>query len=455
MFSLFNIRLFRTVQLDNNDGESNNNNNNNKNDSTSNSEVGPMFQRIIELKEGISTLGRGEWLGILDKKCSRTQAAIGVNTHDGEATLTWIGANQMYLLPKSSTATDNDNSNSKNNNNNNNNNNTNNNNSNENEIYPSKMDKGRTYKLSNGDQFWLIPNQYWFEVDIQQPKETTASTKEVKSNSDTQTTKASDNSESKNDEKPTTKRKISFIDEKDNNNNTTKNPNDSNSNRFPLKRNMSTPLVKSTSNTSNNNNINSNNNNNNNSNNNSNTPAEQNKKMKRSNSTSLLDGPKDKRESLLTEPTQQMEDDSWQNRAANDNNNNNDNNNSSKYQERYIACMVLGGVGNYHIYQLKFLHIYHLFISSLLYTNNISNHNLIFFLELSGDAIGYNNGDWEFEYDGECIHQQLEKLGGLPRIDISRMIVSDDTVILLPESFLSLFLFVMFLFPISTLYLLP
>jgi len=63
-------------------------------------------------------------------------------------------------------------------------------------------------------------------------------------------------------------------------------------------------------------------------------------------------------------------------------------------EERYIASMVLAGVG---------------------------------------DAMGYKNGDWEFCFDGEKIHSQLKDLGGIKKLDIAKpgWIVSDDTVLLL------------------------
>ena len=50
-------------------------------------------------------------------------------------------------------------------------------------------------------------------------------------------------------------------------------------------------------------------------------------------------------------------------------------------------------------------------------------------LSAVGDALGYKNGEWEFCYSGEAIHQQLQTLGGLERIDVKGWIVSDDTVL--------------------------
>ena len=50
-------------------------------------------------------------------------------------------------------------------------------------------------------------------------------------------------------------------------------------------------------------------------------------------------------------------------------------------------------------------------------------------LSAVGDALGYKNGEWEFCHSGEAIHQQLQTLGGLQKIDIKGWIVSDDTVL--------------------------
>ncbi|XP_074648041.1 ADP-ribosylhydrolase ARH1-like [Tubulanus polymorphus] len=60
-------------------------------------------------------------------------------------------------------------------------------------------------------------------------------------------------------------------------------------------------------------------------------------------------------------------------------------------EERYIAAMVLSGVG---------------------------------------DALGYKNGSWEFNHSGKSIHEELHQLGGLEKITVSqpRWMVSDDTV---------------------------
>lgn len=59
-------------------------------------------------------------------------------------------------------------------------------------------------------------------------------------------------------------------------------------------------------------------------------------------------------------------------------------------QERFEACMLLHGVG---------------------------------------DAMGYKNGKWEFNFVGEDIHKELENLGGVKNLDLKKWKVSDDTVL--------------------------
>ena len=50
-------------------------------------------------------------------------------------------------------------------------------------------------------------------------------------------------------------------------------------------------------------------------------------------------------------------------------------------------------------------------------------------LSAVGDALGYKNGDWEFNLSGKHIHEQLKKSGGLGPLSIQGWIVSDDTVL--------------------------
>ena len=61
----------------------------------------------------------------------------------------------------------------------------------------------------------------------------------------------------------------------------------------------------------------------------------------------------------------------------------------STLQKRYQACMILSG---------------------------------------AGDALGYNNGDWEFESNAEKIHKEVAEKGGLAKLDIRNFPISDDTV---------------------------
>lgn len=50
-----------------------------------------------------------------------------------------------------------------------------------------------------------------------------------------------------------------------------------------------------------------------------------------------------------------------------------------------------------------------------------------------GDAMGFKCGDWEFNYNGEKIHEEAKAMGGVKRLCIRKptFIVSDDTVLLL------------------------
>ena len=62
-------------------------------------------------------------------------------------------------------------------------------------------------------------------------------------------------------------------------------------------------------------------------------------------------------------------------------------------------------------------------------TDLAERYKAVMVLSGVGDALGYKNGEWEFCHSGETIHQELQKLGGLEKIDINKWRVSDDTVL--------------------------
>ncbi|XP_075685827.1 ADP-ribosylarginine hydrolase isoform X2 [Rhinoderma darwinii] len=58
----------------------------------------------------------------------------------------------------------------------------------------------------------------------------------------------------------------------------------------------------------------------------------------------------------------------------------------------------------------------------------VENYEAAMVLSAAGDALGYNNGKWEFCKKGSEIHAALAELGGVGNIDVKNWIVSDDTV---------------------------
>ena len=50
-----------------------------------------------------------------------------------------------------------------------------------------------------------------------------------------------------------------------------------------------------------------------------------------------------------------------------------------------------------------------------------------------GDAMGYKNGEWEFNFVGENIHKAVKSLGGVRKLKVKlpNFLVSDDTILLL------------------------
>ena len=63
--------------------------------------------------------------------------------------------------------------------------------------------------------------------------------------------------------------------------------------------------------------------------------------------------------------------------------------NKISLEERYEACIVLGG---------------------------------------AGDALAYNHGDWEFEQNGKVIHAKVKKKGDIAKLDTKNFPVSESTV---------------------------
>ncbi|KAG8432634.1 hypothetical protein GDO86_017035 [Hymenochirus boettgeri] len=58
----------------------------------------------------------------------------------------------------------------------------------------------------------------------------------------------------------------------------------------------------------------------------------------------------------------------------------------------------------------------------------VENYVAAMVLSGAADALGYNNGKWEFCKDGLKIHRELAELGGVEKVDVENMRVSDDTV---------------------------
>jgi ADP-ribosylarginine hydrolase len=62
-------------------------------------------------------------------------------------------------------------------------------------------------------------------------------------------------------------------------------------------------------------------------------------------------------------------------------------------------------------------------------TDLAERYKAVMVLSGVGDALGYKNGEWEFCHSGTTIHKELQKLGGLEKLDVKGWRVSDDTVL--------------------------
>ncbi|MCL4145282.1 UNVERIFIED_CONTAM: hypothetical protein GTU68_055295 [Idotea baltica] len=58
----------------------------------------------------------------------------------------------------------------------------------------------------------------------------------------------------------------------------------------------------------------------------------------------------------------------------------------------------------------------------------VSRYEACLILGAVGDALGFNNGRWEFQRSGEIIHNEVKELGGVEKLDLRNFRVSDDTV---------------------------
>ncbi|XP_056391774.1 ADP-ribosylhydrolase ARH1-like isoform X1 [Hyla sarda] len=90
--------------------------------------------------------------------------------------------------------------------------------------------------------------------------------------------------------------------------------------------------------------------------------------------------------------------------------------------------MVLSRIRRCELLLLIFTGLCKPFSQSNMCSGIIENYVAAMVLSGAGDALGYNNGDWEFCEKGSEIHAELAELGGIESIDVEKWIVSDDTV---------------------------
>ena len=96
---------------------------------------------------------------------------------------------------------------------------------------------------------------------------------------------------------------------------------------------------------------------------------------------------------------------------------------SVKNLPRSSPITVLRNIRNSNVLTRKFIHANRSKMPSM------DQFRASMVLSAVGDALGYKNGEWEFCHSGEAIHQQLQTLGGLEKIDVKGWLVSDDTVL--------------------------
>lgn len=60
-----------------------------------------------------------------------------------------------------------------------------------------------------------------------------------------------------------------------------------------------------------------------------------------------------------------------------------------------------------------------------------NNYQASLILSAVGDIMGYNNGFWEMEKNGEIIHEQLNRLGGVANLNLEKWRASDDTIFMI------------------------